>query len=363
MKEDLGLKLLVITPDYSLNGANVVLLELMKVWQKQNYSLVVISQSDGELSDNFREKSEECLVISNVISSFNYIETMKERFDAVFMNTSSVHYYALKFQNMNLPVFWWFHESFEQMSTSTINFIHLGLLSANFHILSVTDKVKRGLKDLYGIESDILHMPIEDKLILDEFVRGEVAGEDKDDEITFFIPSSYTYIKGQDILIEAIGRIPQDYLRNVKFIFAGYRLPQQDAYYQKILEGSKLIDNIVVLDAMPKEQVYEYYKKCSCVMAPSRVDSTPTTIVEALMFSKICIVSDGAGISEYLSDCQNGFVYPCQNVDELMKRILLVIVDHARLGQIAESGRKVYEDRFSPKQVEKNWLNIVNAAQ
>ena len=85
-----------------------------------------------------------------------------------------------------------------------------------------------------------------------------------------------------------------------------------------------------------------------CVLATSRVDATPTSIVEAMMFGRIVLVSDAAGISRYLTDCVNAFVFPSENEEELMKRLMLIIHDPDQLKQMGEKARTVYEEFFSP---------------
>ena len=79
------------------------------------------------------------------------------------------------------------------------------------------------------------------------------------------------------------------------------------------------------------------------------------------MFGKYTIVSDGAGISEYMQDCVNGFVFPSENVSELMKRIMIIIKEHSNLSFIAQAGRKLYEDNFSVECVgNKVWKLLQN---
>lgn len=329
-------RLLVITPDLSLNGANVVLLELLEAINDR-YNIHVISTEEGE----FGLKLNKLNISYEVHSSVDPDRINVNDYDEVFLNTSSVHFYALLFQNTNVKVHWWFHESIEQLSKQQINFVHLGLLSRNFNFYGVTPKVVNGLKELYGVSASLLPMLVKD-LNSDEHNNGEYN--------TVFIPGAYTYIKGQDILLAAISKLPPDILNSYKFVFAGYKLPMQEEYYNKIKEISEKIPGVIMLDSISREEVYDYYKESVCVVAPSRVDSTPTTIVEALMFGKLCIVSSGAGISELMTDCVNGFVYPVNDVDELYKRLLLVLSDYNSLGEIEKNARKIYEKYFMTKE-------------
>ena len=332
-------RILIITPDFSLNGANTVLLELMKLLRGAGREMTVMASSEGALSDRFKEMNVKCILKPTVLGD----DIDYDEFDAVFLNTSSVHFYSLRFQNTDKPIFWWFHESPEQLNAQRDNFPYLALLSSNFHFLGVTPKVVRGLKDLYGVEAKLLPMAIEDVDASDE--------KDEEDKCLFFIPGAYTYIKGQDVLLQAISKLPPEFAGKSEFVFAGYKLPGQAEYYEKIKAFADNFSNVRLMDAISRKEVYEYYQKSDCVIAPSRIDSTPTTIVEAMMFGKICIVSSGAGMSEFMHDCVDGFVFPNDNVDELFKRLLLVISERDNLKSIAAQGRKIYENTFSPSAV------------
>lgn len=344
------MKVLVITPDFTLNGANIALLELMSIWKRLNYEIHCIGHEKGDLSNAFDEFSL-CKIFSSVPTDEKTKAELKSGYNFVFLNSSSVHHYAMIFQNTKTPVYWWFHEGPEQLSTPPPFFSHPGLLSSNFRFLSVTPKVKRGLKDLFGIESKIMEEPIKDCFENTDF---------DEDIITFFIPAAYSYIKGQDILLKTINKIPPALIRKCRFIFSGYQLESQREYYEIIRRTAEKIECVEFLDTLPRSEVYELYKKSTAVIAPSRIDSANATIIEGLMFEKICILSDGCGISEYLQDCVNAFIFPNENEDELLKRILLVIAEHQNLSGLKTSGRNVYEKVFMPQVVLEKWQNIIN---
>ena len=195
-------------------------------------------------------------------------------------------------------------------------------------------------------------MPIQDKRKKEFIVK-------ENEQVIFFIPAALTSIKGQDLLIKAITMLPEEFQKKSKFYFCGYSLPGQKEYGETICKAIEMLPNAEFLGSIDKSQVYEWYEICDCVLAPSRVDATPTTIVEAMMFQKLCIVSDATGISKFMQDCVNGFVFPSENVQELLKRILLVIAEKNNLSAIAQAGRYVYEDHFSTQVITEQLKDII----
>ena len=70
------------------------------------------------------------------------------------------------------------------------------------------------------------------------------------------------------------------------------------------------------------------------------------------MHGNLCIVSDKAGIADYLTDCVDALVYPGDSTDELYKRMLLAASDITALKPVAERGRQVYLNHFTLRQME-----------
>lgn len=355
--------MLIIIQDLDLNGANVVLLELLKAYNHNTsaeWNFWVIAPTDGEFAEKLTRIGASVFVRKNVYCDSAYREFLQQSFEIVFLNTSSVHYYSTYFVNCETKVIWWFHESEDQLRNSGGVSVHPALLGDNFKICSVTKRVQNGLQTLYGINSAILPMAVNDCKEKEFNSDAKVTFDSRDEVVKFFIPAAYTYIKGQDILLEAIATLPEEYRRKSQFIFAGYHLPKQEEYYRICKEMSEKLSNVVFSDALDRDDVFRLYNECDCVVAPSRVDSTPTTIVEAMMFEKICLVSSGAGISEVMQDCQSGFVFENQNVEELVKRLYLIISDRDALSSISINGRKIYEDIFESKKVVGTFSRIID---
>lgn len=336
--EDGEKKMLVIVPDLGLTGAMTVLMDLLSVFQSRGIFLYMAAGEDGKFREKLTEQGIVVFIRPYVICDSDYRHFLQEAFDFVFLNTSSCFYYAYYFMNQPTKVFWWFHETKEQLDTQK-EFLNLRLLSDNFTLTGVTKRVVQGMKERFYINIENLPMPVCD-------CYQESVGS-REEKVLFFMPAAYTVIKGQDILLKAIIMLPKEYLKKARFVFCGYRLPGQEAYYQNIKEIARKIPEVIFLEELERSEVYEWYKRCDCVLAPSRVDATPTTIVEAMMHQKLCIVSDAAGISSYMTDCVNGFVFPSANEAELLKRILLVIEARNDLEKVAKAGRRVYEENFS----------------
>ena len=338
-------KALVITPDMELNGAQTVLSELLLLLE-DTYSISMISPSDGKYKKMYNGRGYSVEIRPYVVGDRTFRHRLQTEYDLVLMNSSSVTPYIYYFINTDVNVLWWLHESKPQLVTEN-NMINPQLLSENIRIFGVTEAVKAGINELYGFDIDILHAPIAE--CREDYVESEVGIDVPSGKTIFFIPAAFTPIKGQDVLLKTILSLSESMMDKAEFVFSGYQLPGQEAYYKDIKNIISRLPNVIDLGSIERNEVYNWYNKCDCVIAPSRVDSLPTSIIESLMFKKYALVSNNTGISYYMKDCVNGFVFG--NEEELLKRIMLIIEDGKSLGEIAEAGYGLYKERFSPEAV------------
>lgn len=340
--------LLCITPDLSRSGAPIALYSLIRILkQKSDYDINVLTYGSGDLLGSYEQligiKNIE--IIEGLDPSVRFKKHLQNDYDVILLNTVAVYAFSFFFQNTEIPVYWWIHEAPELIEFSVPEFPNPHLLSTNFQLLASSAGAAKTFHEHYAYDISSLPVPVYKPKEANQklpFVLPE-------GKVLFVIPSAYTYIKGQDILLSAIQSLPIEFKEKSYFIFCGYSLEKQAEYKHNVLNMASGLDNVLMLENLPQNTVYSLINKCHCVIAPSRIDTIPLTIVEGLMYHKLALVSDNTGISYYIRDCVNGFVF--SNPDELFKRLLLIISDHSSLSNISESGYLIYNNNFSPEAV------------
>ncbi len=101
-------------------------------------------------------------------------------------------------------------------------------------------------------------------------------------------------LKGPDVFLDALGRMIEGG-SHVTAHFVGDG-PDKDAYLRKITSG-RLKDRVKVHDAMPARQAFA---KARCVVVPSRAESMPYIVLEAIAAGKPIICTNVGGIPEIL---------------------------------------------------------------
>ncbi len=350
--DDLGKKnLFVLSHCLDRGGAPLVLLELIPYFKKR-YNIIFVSIKDGELKQEFINAG-----VNVYIGDYNVFwkcgRLFWTSFDAAFLNTIVSYNFIRFFNGTNVPTMWWLHEP-EMLFKSSYGIIpHMGEISKNIKILSVTDETARCVKNYYGVDSCVLHMGLEDMYAGD---RTRTDGK-----VRFFMPAKFQRIKGQDIIARAIMELPAEYMAKTEFVFAGNQDETQPDWYELIKKLSETLDNVTMLGTISKKDVYEWYQNVDCVIAPSRADATPTTIVEAMMFRKVCLCSDATGISKYMTDGKNGYIHESENIESLVKKIIYIIDNIDDMEEIRNNGREIYLQEFERRQIEEKLDNLMSA--
>ena len=123
--------------------------------------------------------------------------------------------------------------------------------------------------------------------------------------------------KGPDILIEAYKRLPKNSAE-----LRIYGPQDQDAAFMESLRLMSEGCNIQFPGTFPKEKMREILDGMDVLVIPSRwYENSPLVLLNALASHTPVIVSDVAGMTEFLNEGQNGFAFQRGSVDDL-ERIL-----------------------------------------
>lgn len=78
------------------------------------------------------------------------------------------------------------------------------------------------------------------------------------------------------------------------------------------------------------------------------------TIIEAMMFGKVCITTETTGISDYIDHNVNGFIIPVNDSDALAAQMEWITLNIDRASELGLAARKTYERYFTMERLGKN---------
>lgn len=142
-------------------------------------------------------------------------------------------------------------------------------------------------------------------------------------EYSFLFVGRLEKVKGIDVLISAMVSLIEENFRAKLYVVGDG--PLKD-YINKKISKANLHENVILLGSISTEELVSVFKKCNCVVIPSRSESIPLVLSEALNFDKDLIVTDVGDMGYLGKEYRIAEVVPSENASalkEAMKKMVL----------------------------------------
>lgn len=253
---------------------------------------------------------------------------------ALCKDCSGNHFYKALFKKCN-------RDSFAKTFISAAEaYVSLwgGSQSLIDRFITVSDFQKRQIADM-GFKSDkitTVHNFIDLSTYPDFYREGEY--------VLFF--GRIEQVKGIDSLIDAFESLP-DHMKLLIIGHGGYETEVR----KRIDASSSLGKKIKILGFMNKEEISRAIHQSKFVVVPSIwYETFGLTVVEAMAHFKPVIGANIGGITEIISDGQDGFLITPGSQVELADQIKLLWNDESLIKKMGMAARQKVEQHFSPQQ-------------
>lgn len=340
-------KILLLNQNLSIGGPAFTLFDCARILKKNGYRVVYGSMIDGPLKDKLLQEHIPVIIDENLlIGTMRDSEWIRE-YDLVFCN--AINFYVfLSDRDTAVPMVWWLHDSeffYEGVDRRVISRIS----AENLSVYAVGNVPKKALNAyMPGIGIGTLLYGVKELQLPDKISSDGNAG------ICFVTIGFVEARKGQDILVNAVMRLPRSVREQCRFYIVG---KDTSALAVSLKEQTKDIPEIIFTGMV--EDVHEYLNRADVLVCPSREDPMPAACTEAMMHEVSCIVSDAAGTASYIEEKENGFIFQSGNADELARKLVWCVENKQSLPMIGKKSRRIYEREFSMHIFEKNLLGIV----
>lgn len=333
-------QILLITHQLSYTGAPVALMQLAETLLENGFTVDVISLKDGEQKIQYDKLGIACWVIENLTQNEEELEKLLGVYDAIIVNTLAGALICQFLSGKDENVYWWIHENellFEQIK----GYLKQLKLEKNIRVLAAGYYVQEQIKKYMACDSKVLNICIPD-------IRKQSATY-KHDKIRFAQIGLIDGMKGQEVFLGAILSLPEEIRSCCEFYICGSMQTANKEIIEMIKRAQKLFPCIHLLDSMEQVQLYEFYEEIDCIVVPSRIESMSAVMVEGFMKEKVCICTATTGISKYMDNGTNGFIFPVGDIEALKDIMKYIVINYKKLCDVKQEGRKIYEKYFSPK--------------
>jgi len=162
--------------------------------------------------------------------------------------------------------------------------------------------------------------------------------------------AAFMEFKGHEDLLDAAIQICHQE-PNVVFLCQGASRGQTE-YEQRLrdrLREAGLQDRFFL--RMVSGEIGDVWQLIDIFAHPTRFDSLPLVVMEAMSLRKPAVVTDIGGIPEVVEHEVTGLVVPSRDVDRMAAALLRLVREPALADQFATAARRRYEESLAPEQM------------
>lgn len=339
--------IMVFSHALTSTGAQNVLYYGIRILREHGYQIVVLSKQDGVLRDRFLQLGVSVVIMENPhVDNEEYLRLV-EWADVILVNTVWLYYVVEELLRKNKKIIWWIHETLglEYLSDNLFQSIQK---ADRLSVYVVSPLIKRRLVSRFGRElrSKMLRFGLPDNYAAQ---KGVVHKQ----RMVFAIIGAMGWIKGQDLFIQAATQLAERYGSDAEFWIVG-----RGSLSEKDAKNAEQCKNIKLVGEIENEKMPELYSQIDAVVCCSREESMSVVVIEGCMNEKVVIVSDAAGIADFIANGEDGLIFQNENLEQLAALMKWVIDNPKKAEELGHNAKRVYEKYFNMETFESNLLEV-----
>ena len=168
--------------------------------------------------------------------------------------------------------------------------------------------------------------------------------------------------KGHRVLFEAF-RVLLDKCSDAVLLMVGdYHSEQDRAAFTQQIEELGLKDRLFITGEVPHTQVLAWLKAMDIFAYPSLYEGSPNALLEAMACGLPVVGSQVDGISDLITDGENGISIPAGCVDKLSETLILLAKDQELRDQLGSAAQQMIVQQLMPVHEAKIWVDTYNLA-
>jgi O-antigen biosynthesis protein len=331
-------RVLFVSHETTLSGAPIQLVHLARWLKQAGWEVAVVAPDEGPILEMLARDGIATLTEPTLLTDLQHakLRELCRDYDVIVANTI-VSWPAVRAAHLEKrPVLWYLHETLVAVRLMrAISEIRPAMQMANILVTPTrqTARVYEGLT-LAPIEVVPYGIP-----------KPPFIPQAKNDAICFVTLGSFEPRKGQDVLLEAIHKLDPETRRRTSFKMAGRVLDVE--FFEKLKSRADGLANTQLIEAIDHSEATALLNQADAVICPSRDETMPIVILEAMGLAKGVITTDVGGVREWVQNEMNGLLVARENSDELAHALTRYVEEPAFAREIADAGLRTFERHFT----------------
>jgi|GEM_PF-965881 len=331
-------RVLFVSHETTLSGAPIQLVHLVCWLKNAGWMVGVAVPDEGPISEMLVHDGVATITEPTLLTDLEHgkLRELCRNYDVIVANTIA-SWPAVRAAHLEKrPVLWYLHETLVAVRlVRAISEIRPAMKMANI-LVTPTRQTARVYEGLTLAPIEVVPYGIPRPLV--------VPGPTKD-SICFVTLGSFEPRKGQDVLIEAIHKLAPEIRRRSLFKMAGRVLDAE--FFENLKSRAAGLENTQLIDALDHSGATALLNQADAVVLPSRDETMPIVILEAMGLGKGVISTDVGGVREWIQNEMNGLLVARENPDELARAITRWVEEAAFAREIAAAGLRTFERHFT----------------
>ena len=371
-------RVLFVSHNLNLEGAPIFQHLLARGLRRRGYEIHLVSMADGPLRDRYRDDGVPVTIVNALAGirrplaygkRMDRLATWLGRgdFDLVFGNTLPAFWAIHVARRAGVPAVWAIHESagwegyFAYLPAPLRPMVHEALgqaarlvfaCDATRRLFAAFDAPGRLRRIYYGLDVDAIDAFMR-KRSRDE-VRAAHKLEDEDRVVT--VVGTTSERKGQLDFLRMARRVDPSGSARTRFYVVG----TQPGEYLDQLERfarDEALQSVVFVEKTP--DVYDYFRMSDVLVCPSRNESLPLVVLEAMAFGLPIVTTDIFGIPEAVAHERQALLVGPGDVAALASGVERLLVDRALAARLGANARATLGQRFGLERMVEEYDRLI----
>lgn len=156
-----------------------------------------------------------------------------------------------------------------------------------------------------------------------------------------------SYQKNIELMLDVLNEVKKT-VPGVHLVLmgVGFHSPNLESVKQKI-QQLNLVKNITLLEWTKREDIFNIIKNAQLYLTTARYEGLPYSVIESLALSKPIVATDADGNRDLVEQEQNGFLVYNENIEQLSKHVIDLIVDKELNKKLSKKSKKLFDDKFN----------------